>query len=202
MKNCLFRYYYHGEYIDGSTLYFTGYGFNQQAFCVMAGGYKRGAEYLSSSRPIDNDFVYPIYFCYRQALELMLKAIILNCFLPHDRNGTPKERKQVKDMILGHDLDLLFHRICDRLAEKNADFNHDRLKKIRPYIKAFHEFDSNSFMMRYPVDKELFPVNSQKEFMGYDVNYTVNKFNHLWELLCDFYRETQIDWQNNVFLST
>lgn len=213
MENCLFKTYdlnewrnrrHDGEDVGGVR--FSGYGFNQKAFTEMARGYKEGADIMARSqkdfgRECEDCVLYPIFFCYRQSVELSLKAIICNLFIPPDRNMNDKEMKVLRKRINGHELIRLFGTIRDRIIEKGyIGVFQDKLICCEPYIKAFDDFDRTSFEMRYPSDKALEPVPCQQEIMGYDITYTRERFIILWDSLWSLYIETQEYWHRHAFV--
>lgn len=210
MENCLFKYYKSGEVgvrsIADSPLHYSGYGFNQAAFHAMACGYKDGADKMAATqRNYDSNYnthlLYPIFFCYRQSLELILKAIIGNCFIPFNRGRKSEESSLLKKEQFGHELLDLFNRIRNRIDEKGLSDNYsDLLKEIHPYVEAFNEFDKSSFEMRYACDKNLIPVDCQKELMYYDIQYTVKQYNLAWNLLDKLYLKSDKDWCRGAFL--
>lgn len=212
MENCLFKTYdwiewrsrHFGEDVGGVR--FSGYGFNQQAFTEMARGYKDGADYLALSQKdhsgdCNDSLLYPIFFCYRHSVELFLKAIICNLFIPFDRSMSEREIKELRKNIDGHGLIRLFEAIRERMAEKCLmGIFQDKLMSCEPYLKAFDDFDRTSFEMRYPSNKALEPVSCQQEIIGYDINYTRTQFICLWDSLRDLYILTQEYWRRRKFV--
>lgn len=171
----------------------------------MACGYKDGADLLAATQinygsSFNNNLLYPIYFCYRQSLELMLKAIICNCFIPINRGRDCEESNFIKDNLFGHGLLDLFNRIRKQINKKGlSDHYSNLLNDICPYVKAFNEFDESSFEMRYAVRKNLVPVDCQKDLTGYDIQYTVEQYNRVWLLLQELYSKTEKDWLSDSF---
>ena len=192
---------------EGSSpsLRYTGYGFNQVAFQVMAHGYKDAADLLAKSQinqgeNYNDGLLYPIFFCYRQAVELMLKAIMMNCLLPFNQPRTKEDDELLRKGIHSHYLQNLFEAIIARI--KNQGYYDDYqtvLSELKPYIDDFNEFDKGSFSMRYPADKEFEPVDCQNGLKGYDIQYTADHINPMWSLLNDLYSKTVADWSKGRF---
>ena len=88
---------------------------------------------------------YAICYLYRQSIELSLKFIYM----------CTKETLANKKTFIkkGHNLVTLWQCLKPHIEKcKDKDWT-----AIDYYIKEFNKFDSNSMLMRYPVDKEMRP---------------------------------------------
>lgn len=207
--NCLFKYFNRNEVgprsINDTPLHRSGYGANQMAFREMARGYKEGADTIVATQKnnncdFKNELLYPIFFCYRQSFELILKAIICNCSIPYNMNIDDEAKKELVKDLNGHKLLCLFKKISKRIDEKRLFDNYsDLLNDILPYIQAFDEFDGSSFEMRYATDTKFIPVDCQKDLMAYDVHYTSEHYNCVWNMLMTLYSKTEKDWIYGLF---
>lgn len=113
MDNCLFRVLSHKNILDEGYKYpalrLTGYGSYQNSFSEMARGYKKAADILAATQTdrganSDDSLLFPIMFSSRQAAELRLKAILMNCVTPFNRSRTLGERGKEAAMIKTHSL--------------------------------------------------------------------------------------------------
>ena len=210
MEDCLFRFFSRKENVPRDVLdrtyHYTGFGFNQKAFSTMANSYKDGADQLADSQSHYNvqyntDLIYPIFFCYRQSLELILKAVICNLFIPINRARSNQEGLVIRERLNGHGLMDLFNRIRRRIEDKGVIGSYYQLlTDIRPYVEAFDNFDRTSFGMRYPAGKDLASVKSQEDLMRYDIQYTSEHYDHVWKLLRELYEKSLKDWSDGLFV--
>lgn len=210
MENCLFRVFSHEEYMASGYIIpsfrHSGYSFNQKAFTVMAKGYKDAAEMLAETQTdkgerYNDGLLYPIFFCYRHAFELMLKAVIMNCFVPFNRGRTSSETDALKKVLPVHKLSELFSTISNEINRKGYSSKYSTvLSKAGVYVDAFNVFDCTSYEMRYPADKLLSPVECQKDLICYDIQYTLIRFKDAWSLLQDLYLKTEEDWAHGLFV--
>lgn len=203
MENCLFKVLSLEDFklygYDTPTFLMCGYGFNQKAFNEMAYGYKCAAEQLAQhqielGRNAHNNLLYPIFFCYRQSVELMLKAILLNCKIPFNRGLDDNEREELAKEITSHVLLKLFETI--RISLDSSQYL-PLIEVILPYIEAMNEFDPSSFYMRYPADKGLHATRFHDKVTCFDIRYTKEHFEHFWNLLSELYNTTEKDWADN-----
>ena len=111
----------------------------------MIEGHKGSADILADSILSDSGanfcMIYPLVFCYRHALELMLKHIV-------NEFGKAAGEKRISD---GHQL-LPLWRIARRVIEH---FGRDEasLSKVDGYISELDKIDPGSVTFRYPSDK-------------------------------------------------
>lgn len=182
-----------------------GYGFNQKAFTVMAKGYKDAAELLANSQcdfsnKYNNDLLYPILYCYRQSVELMLKAVLLNLNLLKDHPLDALERKKLAQRIKGHNLDKILHQIKRSLRQLQCTTFDKQISQIGEFVSAFDEIDPESFDMRYPANNELFASTFHKSIHGFDIQYTKEQFPVFWQHLQELYLNTERMWAEKVFI--
>lgn len=209
MENILFRILNNTEVWDDGFKYpglrRCGYGFNQIAFTPMAKGYKDAAEQLADSQcdyseKYNEELLYPIMFCYRQSVELMLKAILLNLYLHKDSSLNTSERKELAKRIKTHKLSTILCVIEDSLKKIHCISCDELIAKINIYISAIEEVDSESFAMRYPANKELYADKYHKSIHGFDIQYTKEQFPVFWQHLQELYLNTERMWAEKVFI--
>lgn len=210
MENCLFRILNRDEYIESGFLYpsmlLTGYSLNQKAFLMMANGYKVAADIIavpdSKDIIIDNDeLVYPFFTCYRNAIELLFKAVLMNRYMPFNRGMEEVERRKLGRLLSNHNIRILFVRIRDSILEKGYSGYNQLFNDIWPYIVAYDRFDPSITSMQPLTDssKNAKRNRSQITVLGYDIQYTYKNFKDLWALLLELYNRTENDWCNNRF---
>lgn len=179
-----------------------GYGFNQKAFTVMAYGYKDAAEQLADSQcdlsAINDGLLYPIMFCYRQSVELMLKASLLNLYLIKDHSLDVSGKIELANKIKTHKLSTILSVIEDSLNKIHCTGLDDLIAKIAIYISAIEEIDSESFVMRYPANKDMNADKIHASIHGFDVQYTKEQFPEFWSLLEDLYSKTENLWSRGT----
>lgn len=204
MDNCLFRVLSHKNILDEGYKYpalrLTGYGSYQNSFSEMARGYKKAADILAATQTdrganSDDSLLFPIMFSYRQAAELRLKAILMNCVTPFNRSRTLGERGKEAAMIKTHSLSKLLMSIKTSVdAHGLSSEYYSILKDVKPYIDAFNSIDSHSLEMRYPVDTNLYAGTYQQEPTGFDIQYTYERFQMFWIIMDNLYAQSQKDW--------
>lgn len=115
---------------------------NTFGFGYINSYYEAANKLVEKSTNPDLD-VFPIFFCYRQYLELLLKNICFNELNENDYisfiNCTSHNLKKIWEKT---------REILSCLKEKDLD-------KIEKVIKDFSELDNFSFNFRYPTDKRL-----------------------------------------------
>lgn len=205
MEGLLFKYYKQNECDSNGDFFkegrcYIGYGFNQKAFTEMAFGYKDAAECLIErfnairyDPGSPDNLVYPALFCYRQAVELLLKAILLNLKIPFCRSSTDAEKDSIK---WSHNLNSLFLQIKEGILES------DKLgmDEIKPYLDEFDKVDHGSDSMRYPGGKDLKSSTLHRGLTAIDINYTKEQFPRLWDLLFALYSKTEKSWSAGKYV--
>lgn len=207
MENVLFRVFDKEELREDKSecpgLRYCGYGSSQKAFTVMAYGYKDAAEQLADSQcdlseKYNDGLLYPIMFCYRQSVELMLKASFLNLYLRKDKQLHTSERIALGKLIKTHKLSAILSDIGNSLNQIHCTGLDDLIAKIAIYISAIEEIDSESFVMRYPADKDMNADKIHASIHGFDVQYTKEQFPEFWSLLQDLYSKTENLWSRGT----
>lgn len=117
------------------------------AFCYKLAG-DRLVEHIKDTRRDIDALVYPTVFLYRQCIELLLKAIILD---GNELLDIPE------DFPKHHKIDELW-RQCRRITEKVwTDGPSEDLDAVEKCINEFSETDPTSMAFRYPTDKNNNP---------------------------------------------
>lgn len=126
------------------------------SFICIADGYFRSANILLSvmtSRQYDaalvDTLIYPLFFNYRHSMESCLKALFFNY-------GEHTENARKKYLSYGHSLVQLWKNLKPTLdnGKKHVGSSVD-LDAVEHYINEIDQFDPNSMVMRYPIDKKL-----------------------------------------------
>lgn len=134
-----------GEMNAGISVYYETMG-------LYITGYKEGADHLveksKQSMFSANTLVYPIFFLYRQYIELSLKRII------QDKPLTEAKEKGNYPQI--HTLIPLWNQVKKVVDELNNEdyISKKEISQSEKTIKRFDEIDPNSFSFRYNSDKK------------------------------------------------
>ena len=106
-------------------------------------GYKTAADELVDKRFLEDLLVFPVVFCYRQYLELVLKTI----FKIYSKLDFIAFLKRV-----GHDLQKLFDEVSPFL-QSSCKLSQNEIDFIKAVIDDFCLIDPDSFSFRYPYTK-------------------------------------------------
>jgi hypothetical protein len=126
----------------------------------MTDGYKNAADLLVEealrNRIARHDLVYPIIFCYRQFIELSLKAQIADYGSLVGISAPEDDPAMRRDL---HNLKLLlrkFRKMCLLFGEHGVE----TMTVVSKCILEFHRMDPRAFTFRYAVDKkgEMYPI--------------------------------------------
>lgn len=123
-----------------------GWQKNMRDGCYSFGyinSYKEAGDILVE-RMIPDLLIYPIMFCYRQYLELLLKNIYV-------RNKTDEEYKDYVKSV-SHNLVESWNYVKLILQNQISD---KKITYIEKVICLFNEIDSSSFTFRYEYDKKM-----------------------------------------------
>lgn len=120
---------------------------------LYATGYKDAADvlvaYVENYSRRHDTLVYPIFFLYRQYLELAIKDLLRDVLRLQDKQDS---------VPVTHNIDHLW-RICHKLLVEIAPDNSDEsLRHVGRLISEFSKVDPTSMAFRYPVDKEGNPT--------------------------------------------
>ena len=136
----------------GDSLFRTG-GYRNLNVSIVADlslaavGYKDAADLLVESlneRGRNDALVFPIAFCYRQYLELQLKALAVAV---REFSG--------EDVLPIHDLHRLWQPLKSRLANELAENEQQPLEAVDECISEFARIDPKSTTFRYPEFAQL-----------------------------------------------
>lgn len=130
---------------------FKSGGYRSLAACILpkdirlvAIGYKDAADALVVSlaeRGRNDALVFPIVFCYRQYLELQVKAITV---LVDAFEDTDEEFKRT------HDLKKLWLSLRPRLESEIDAQDQKAFAAVEDCVLQFHDFDPTGMTFRYP----------------------------------------------------
>jgi hypothetical protein len=126
--------------------------------------------------------IYPLIFNYRHSIETYLKFMYFALVAETDD-------KKKNFLNLGHNLMELWNELKPYLisGKKHVGSN-ENIDAIEHYINELNNFDSNSMVMRYPIDKKL---NANKEVYHFDYINFSNRMNELCESLRQLYDDLQ-----------
>lgn len=134
-----------------------GWQRNMESSSIISYGYiasyKDAGDILIKNHEAADLMMFPVVFCYRQYIELLLKELYRKNF-NYDNELFSKFVKRV-----GHDLDKIWIETRDMVKKYLVDYDF-RVKKINSFIDFFAEIiavfaklDPMSFNFRYPTDK-------------------------------------------------
>lgn len=160
-KDIVFRKIAPGEMADPNSFCHYGWeGTGSFAFWRYATAYYDSAEVLYEKFKVSaghNDMLdglgMTMCFLYRHFVELTIKHLFVH-FVCSDENEYKKYLEN------GHDLYKLWHAIKHKLSElkKRVGSSVD-IGTLEHYIMEFDHFDKDSMTMRYPIKKDLKPMN-------------------------------------------
>lgn len=138
--------------------YFGWEGADAGAFLWISEGYREGAKVLlekMESDPCDSTrdmLIYPLFFCHRHSIELLLKALL---FI----HGDQSDEKRKEYLNCGHNIQKLWSCLKPIIVTRGKDREKSsvNLDEVENHIVKIQNFDSNSMKMRYPVDKKMNP---------------------------------------------
>lgn len=165
---------------DWQTLLTAG-GFLGDAL-AYALGYREAADVLVEQIAAGHRYatlVYPICYCYRHCLELLLKIAIKELI----RADTEDHERLLKTVDTTHDLQLLCQRYREGLALWDAQIEQDEWDAIN----WFHRTDPHAQTFRYAVDRH--GARSFPKEVTFDVTEVHQRAHTAIDLLCG-----TIDW--------
>ena len=144
-------------FVQGGNCYeFAHFGWGDiwQQFYGYCQGYKESADYLINNAidskeiaKLDN-VVFPVFFLYRQFIELSLKKAILQ----FSREKYPERTATFKKS--NHDLIAMWKEFVKVLPESRGK-EETTLEVVEKYIREFSLIDKSSFSFRYPITKDI-----------------------------------------------
>ncbi len=105
--------------------------------------YKKAGDILIEKK-IPDLLIYPIMFCYRQYLELLLKNVYM-------QNSTEEEYKNFVNSV-SHNISDSWNYVKPILKNQISD---KKVAYIEKVIYSFNELDPSSFTFRYEYDKKM-----------------------------------------------
>ncbi len=158
------------------------------SFLTISDGYWNSAKVLLEKMKEErNDFavvdslVYPLFFNYRHSIEIYFKLLFF-------KYGEQTETAKRDFLKKGHNLWNLWTSLRPYLdmGKKHVGSSVD-IDAMEHYIKSINDFDSNSMIMRYPIEKSL-EANKKHEYRFDFIN-----FGKRMEELCDSLRQLDYD---------
>lgn len=159
----------------------TGVVIGQGTDPAYAMGFLKAAIHLAAdvSKPTPSSYHYfaiPALYCFRHALELMLKAVlrevdaVLTMYPAPENESAPPATDPA---ILGsHSLFALERELTKKLQYHGYDYLVDRHRAI---IKRIHDIDPNGMRLRYGIDKKgqlLLPAGWEVQIMEVEAAVT------------------------------
>lgn len=135
---------------------------------------------------IVDSLIYPLFFNYRHSIETYLKLLFF-------KYGEQTEQARCNFLELGHDLQNLWGNLRPYLnkGKKHVGISIN-LNAIEHYIKSINSFDSDSMIMRYPVEKNL-ETNKRHEY-----HFDFINFGERMNELCDSLRQLDYELSNQM----
>lgn len=161
------------------------------SFMTISDGYWSGAKtVLAAMMQNPNNFalvdslIYPLFFNYRHSVETYLKLMFFN-------HGEQSDKARQDYLEIGHNLKNLWMVLRPFLnkGKKHLGSNVD-LDAIEHYITAINDFDPDSMVMRYPIDKKLAKNKDTDHHFDY-----IN-FGQRMDDLCNALRQLDYDLSN------
>ena len=162
--------------------------------CYQYSAQKLTNNILQSPDFVDRD-AFPIIFLYRHALELCLKALLLEVTALYKLEG---EEPPFKKNILGkhnltpliEPLNVIFSRFQSRFSSKcNNVLTYNEATKV---VQEFDQLDSQSFAFRYPLDKS-FKVAVLPHALDFSIVEFVKRIDPVLETLHDLIHSVDIE---------
>lgn len=182
------------ELIAGNPFAHFGWeGDGAFSFLTISDGYWNSAKVLlEKMKEKCNDFavvdslVYPLFFNYRHSIETYLKLLFF-------KYGEQTESAKREFLKIGHNLLKLWTVLRPYLdiGKKHVGSSVD-IDAMEHYIKSINDFDSNSMIMRYPIEKSL-ETNKEHEY-----RFDFTNFGKRMDELCDSLRQLDYDISNQM----
>ena len=163
------------------------------SFFTISDGYWDSAKILlekmkeeCNNFAIVDSLIYPLFFNYRHSIETYLKLLFF-------KYGEQTEQARCNFLELGHDLQNLWGNLRPYLnkGKKHVGISIN-LNAIEHYIKSINSFDSDSMIMRYPVEKNL-ETNKRHEY-----HFDFINFGERMNELCDSLRQLDYELSNQM----
>ncbi len=163
------------------------------SFSTISDGYWEGAKILLEHMKdkcydfaVIDTLIYPLFFNYRHSVETYLKLLFFNY-------GEQTNEARSSYLNLGHNLQNLWAQLRPSLnrGKKHVGSSVD-LKAIDHYIHAINDFDPDSMVMRYPIQKDLTANKDQEHHFDF-----IN-FGERMDELCDSLRQLNHDLSNQM----
>lgn len=163
------------------------------SFLTISDGYWNSAKVLlEKMKEKSNDFavvdslVYPLFFNYRHSIETYLKLLFF-------KYGEQTESAKRDFLKKGHNLWKLWTSLRPYLNEGKEHVGSSvDIDAMEHYIKSINDFDANSMIMRYPVEKSL------KANKGHEYHFDFINFSKRMDELCDSLRQLDYDISNQM----
>lgn len=166
------------------------------SFLTISDGYWNSAKIIfEKMKENSNDFalvdslIYPLFFNFRHSIETYLKLLFFKL-----REQTEAARRDFLEK--GHNLQALWATLRHYLnkGKKHVGCSID-LNAVEHYINEINKFDSDSMIMRYPIDKDLTPNKNSQHHFDY-INF-VDRMNDL----CGALRQLDYELSNQMYES-
>lgn len=163
------------------------------SFYVISDGYWESAKILlnkmienANNFALVDSLIYPLFFNYRHSIEVFLKQLFF-------KYGETSALARKEFLEIGHDLCQLWAKLRPLLnqGKKHVGSAID-LYALEHYIKVLNNFDHDSMVMRYPIEKNLAANKS------YEHKFDFINFGERMNELCDALRQLDYDLSNQI----
>lgn len=118
--------------------------------------------FLQKKGDFNSNLVYPIFFLYRQYLELLMKDILKNYYRVNFPPMEEREECKFQELLGKHNLMNLWKRVEELALSQENEFPIENdgmdlltiLQNTKNYIGEIEKVDQSSFAFRYPTDKD------------------------------------------------
>lgn len=163
------------------------------SFSTISDGYWNGAKVIfknmkenANNFAIVDSLVYPLFFNYRHSVETYLKLLFFKL-------GEQTDKAKTEYLEKGHNLQSLWAMLRPYLnkGKKHVGCSID-LNAVEHYINEINKFDSESMVMRYPIEKDL----SSNKLSQYHFDYI--NFASRMDELCSALRQIEYELSNQM----
>jgi len=142
---------------------------------------------IEEERNVPNDLLYPIFFCFRHFVELLLKQIIAEYNeLTGSRIKIPKSHKieNLFRIIVPIIQDVIFVKANNPKSRFKSNFTKYDSEKLQNVISMLNQYDSDGESFRFPIDCKgdiTLKVNFQVPLdqLRETINTTFGSLNHI-----------------------
>lgn len=138
--------------------------YTHYAWYKYALGFKRAAITLidqvmtdEDQRDVPNELLYPILFCFRHFVELLLKQLIADYNELMGRVNKIPDKHDIKHLyqkVIPIIDDIIFDRLNNPKSKFKSTFTKNDTKNLKEVISVLDQYDPNGESFRYPIDRK------------------------------------------------